>query len=128
MRNNMMRILLFHINVFKQNSICDLCKDLGIDVSVASEADLSRTIGQIAGIQAAPGYTSKPGRPVPFHEEMMVFCGLDPDQLDQFLTKYRQREISPIALKAVLTPYNARWTPGRLCVELKKEQHSLGGE
>ena len=72
-----MRILLFHINVFKQNSICDLCKDLGIDVSVASEADLSRTIGQIAGIQAAPGYSGKPGRPVPFHEEMMVFCGLD---------------------------------------------------
>ena len=81
-------------------------------------------LGAIAGMPAPAGSGSN-GKPVPFSDEMMVFCGLEPDLLDRFLAEYRNREIVPIPLKAVLTPYNAKWTPGRLCMELKKEQQSI---
>ena len=84
-----MCILLFHIDVFKLNSIM-AC-----------------------------------GRPVPFTDEKMVFCALEPGLLDRFLEEYRRRDIPPVALKAVMTSYNAGWTPGRLCMELKKEHMSF---
>lgn len=112
-------ILLFHVNIFKEASIRALCEDLGIEVRVIPDQDDHKTIGAIAGL---PGTDGKSAKPVPFTEEMMVFCAMEPDLLDRFLTQYRSREISPIGLKAVLTPYNACWTPGRLCAELKKEQ------
>ena len=120
----MKKILLFHVNIFKQNSLRKLCDDLGIETCVVTDKELSMRLGAIAGMPAPAGSGSN-GKPVPFSDEMMVFCGLEPDLLDRFLAEYRNREIVPIPLKAVLTPYNAGWTPGRLCMELKKEQQSI---
>ena len=120
-------ILLFHVNIFKESSIRALCEDLGIEVRVIPDKDDHKTIGAIAGLpETSARHDGKSAKPVPFTDEMMVFCAMESDLLDRFLTQYRSREISPIGLKAVLTPYNARWTPGRLCAELKKEQQSLG--
>ena len=121
-----MGILLFHMNVFKQNSIFRLCKDLEIDVRAVPDQDLGKTIGEISGMPLLSKPGTGAGKPVPFADEMMVLCGLEPDLLDRFLEEYRRREISPVGLKAVMTPFNAKWTPGRLCMELKKEQNSLG--
>lgn len=117
-----MKVLLFHINIFKQNSIVQLCRDLGHDTYIAQEEDLAKTIGQIAGLTGLP--VSK-GNPVPFTDEMMVFCGVGPGQLDHFLEEYRKRSLEPVMLKAVMTPYNAQWTPGRLCMELQKEHEYM---
>jgi len=114
-----MKILLFHINIFKQSSIIQLCRDLGYDVYTGREEDLTKTIGQIAGLFRSP---AKQGNAVPFTDEMMVFCGVKPGELDRFLEEYRNRAIQPVPLKAVMTQYNAQWTPGRLCMELQKEQ------
>ena len=116
-----MPILLFHINIFKQNNIMDLCRDFGIEPVVVTDQEFSKTVGEIAGLSGSSIHPAKSGS-VPFTDEMMVFCGMDSDQLDRFLEEYRRREIPPVLLKAVLTPYNAMWTPGRLCAELKKEQ------
>ena len=120
----MKKILLFHVNIFKQNSLRKLCDDLGIETCVVTDRELPVTLGVIAGMSVPEGSAGS-GKPVPFSDEMMVFCGLEPDLLDRFLAEYRNREIAPIPLKAVLTPYNAGWTPGRLCMELKKEQQSI---
>ena len=120
-----MCILLFHINIFKLNSILALCKDLGIRAHTVSDNDLSRTIGEIAGFPSLSGHSKSSGKPVPFTDEMMVFCALEPGTLDRFLEEYRRRDIPPVDLKAVMTSYNAGWTPGRLCMELKKEHQSF---
>ena len=120
-----MSILLFHINIFKLNSILALCKDLGIRTHTVSDNDLSSTIGKIAGVTAFSDHCKSNGKPVSFTDEMMVFCALEPGLLDRFLEEYRRRDIPPVALKAVMTSYNAGWTPGRLCMELKKEHQSF---
>ena len=103
----------------------NLCKDMGINVHTVSDNELGKTIEEIAGLSSAPKGIAGSGKPVPFADEMMVFCRMDPDSLDRFLKEYRRRDISPVPLKAVMTPFNARWTPGRLCMELKKEQQSI---
>ena len=117
-----MQILLFHVNIFKQNSIIQLCQDLGFEVYVVKEEEFSKTIGQIAGVPVSSANVNKP---VPFTDEMLVFCRLEPEQLDTFLKEFKGRGISPISLKAVMTPHNIHWTPGRLCMELKKEQEYI---
>ena len=61
----------------------------------------------------------------PFRERMMVFAGFSEEAFDAFLSSLRTGKVGTGALKAVLTPYNAGWTPGRLCMELKKEQQSI---
>ena len=117
-----MIILLFHINIFKQSSIQALCEEQGIAVHAISDTELDKPICVLAGMKNLAG-NARGGQAVPFEDEMMVFCGMDdPGQLDRFLEEYKKREIQPIALKAVMTPYNMGWTPGRLCLELKKEQ------
>jgi len=120
-----MCILLFHINIFKQSSIIALCKEIGINAIIVKDEDLLKTIGEIAGLPSFSGNSKCSGTPVPFTDEMMVFCALEPDTLDRFLEEYRRRDIPPVDLKAVMTSYNAGWSPGRLCMELKKEHQSF---
>ena len=119
------KVLLFRMNIFKESSIRDLCRDLGLEAVSVSEQDFGKTIGELAGMPAAADTHFKSAAAVPFHEEMMVFCALAPEVFDRFLAESRKRGLPPVALKAVLTPYNARWTPGRLCAELSKEHQAL---
>lgn len=56
--------------------------------------------------------------------KMLVFCGLAPE-LDDLLAALRQRRI--VCPKAVLTPANRNWTPGRLYRELEQERRAMGG-
>ena len=60
-----------------------------------------------------------------FSDEMLVLCGLSPELFDRFLNEYHARGIAPVELKAVLTRYNALWTPKKLQTELIKERRSI---
>ena len=57
--------------------------------------------------------------------KMLVFCGMD-EELDGLLATLRQAGV--MCLKAVLTPSNRSWTPGRLCRELEQERRAMGGK
>ena len=56
---------------------------------------------------------------------MVVLCGLE-DQVDCLLPALRQAGIGRDCLKAVLTPDNRSWTPGRLYRELQREHRVMG--
>ena len=84
-----------------------------------------RSTGDLTGISAGRNAGSLVET---FADEMLVFCGITSDQLDAFLENYRRREISPILLKAVLTPTNVSWTPRRLYQELRKERKAFSGQ
>ena len=134
------KILLFHVNILKQNQIAMLAREMGLELAAVAPEDYGRVIGVLAGTIKQNGPVKKTAGKMltgnasaertsgnhDFSDEMMVFCGISSEQLDAFLLKYRQAGISPIALKAVLTPFNAMWTPGMLCAELKKERTALG--
>ena len=51
----MKKILLFHVNIFKQNSLRKLCDDLGIETCVVTDRELPVTLGVIAGMSVPEG-------------------------------------------------------------------------
>lgn len=65
------------------------------------------------------------GAGLPVGGKMMVFCGLE-RELDDLLAALHGAGI--VCLKAVLTPSNRNWTPGRLYQELERERRAMGGK
>ena len=60
-----------------------------------------------------------------FFEEMLVMCGLSPDQSDRFLRFFREEGLDPVALKAMITPVNQHWNSLKLYEELKREHQEM---
>lgn len=128
------KILLFHMNLLRISSIEALCRELDLECTVVSDARWNMLLGELAGLKMPAGAANMTGGAAgekrflsdpSDREEMMVLCALAPGMLDAFLDAFRQREMKPVALKAMLTPYNARWTPGRLQTELRKERNAI---
>ena len=123
-------ILYQHINLFKLHRIEILCRDLDIKLVPIRPEDQNTQLGVLFGLAASgPGKASSassgnaPG--TSDIQEMLVLCGLSPDLFNRFLEEYRFHGIEPVALKAVLTSHNAKWTPKRLQTELIREHRAL---
>jgi len=113
-------ILLFHVDPVKSSRIESLCQNLGIRTSRIKHSLYSQKLGFLAGIPGFPKEnTAYSG--LDFQSEMMVFSGMDSDKLDCFLAEYKKASISPIGLKAVITPHNIFWSAEDLYKELFKE-------
>ena len=57
--------------------------------------------------------------------EMLVFAGMDQPEVFAFLQALREAGIGPVALKAMVTPFNACWSPEALFQELEKEHAAM---
>lgn len=116
-----MTILLFRVANEKELKIQEICREQDISVRKIPQKDYGQKMGYLAGIQ---GFKKEnqvyKGGELPV--EMLVFSGMDSDQLDEFLKAYRERGIAPIGCKAVLTANNLFWTAEKLFQELLKEQ------
>ena len=121
-------ILHQQVNILKLHSIDRLCKDLDIRLVPVRPEDyntplhilLERAICEQNPLAEEKHLSSFSGA-----AEMLVLCGLSPDLFDRFLREYRAREIAPVELKAILTPYNSKWTPKKLQTELIKERRAI---
>ncbi len=118
MANNA-RVLLFHVEAVKASRIESLCKKLGVGTSKIEPAQYAQKLGYLAGIPGFPKEEKSYAGP-DFPLEMMVFSSMS-DRLDQFLSEYKKAAISPIGLKAVITPHNIFWSAEDLYKELFKE-------
>ena len=117
---NQQKILLFHVDREKQAQLSKLCLSMGIQMIFIEKKQYGETLGALAKIQGIP-LSNTPDTGAEFPAEMMVFSGMDSQALDRFLKKYRELQIAPIALKAILTPNNIFWNPRQLYGELQKE-------
>lgn len=120
-------LLLFNIDIIKSGQIAGLCSDLNISMKLIHKNESSKTIAELSGnpvFSSARASHKYSGTDFP-SGEMIVFCNLLPDKLDKFLEEYKKRNIAPVNLKAVMTPYNSGWTPMMLYKELIKEHSSL---
>lgn len=115
-----MTILLFRVALEKEIKIQQICKKQGIHVRKIQQKDYGQKLGYLAGIQ---GFKKEnqiyKGSELP--AEMMVFSGMNSDQLDTFLQAYRESGTAPIGCKAVLTANNLFWTAEELFRELLQE-------
>lgn len=113
-------ILLFEIEENKDKQICTLCNRINIQVLHVKKEDYSQKLGCIAGIKGfARTAETYQGKGIP--AEMMVFSGMDSEQVDAFLQEYKEAGIAPIGCKAIITPNNVFWTAEELFRELLQE-------
>ncbi len=116
----MKKVLLFHVNVFKAQSIRLLLDELGIETVIVPLDQENRLVADLAGMASSGRSRRASLKPASVEGEMAVFCGMDREDLDQVLSVWKQNQ-QMIALKAMLTKTNAAWTPGQLYQELSKE-------
>lgn len=114
-------ILTFNLNENRLSRLRFLCMKLGLAVRPVPAEDFCQPISALCGL-SAPAEAS-PAEAFP--EEMLIFCHMDNAQVNRFLQTARQMRFAPVALKAVLTPTNAEWTPVQLCTELKDERAAV---
>ena len=123
------QILLFSVNEEQAKKIKEFCLSLGIEVLTVERRNFAKPLGSILGIPAGAsqtaGNTVKPYRMTGFPSPMMVFCGLEQEDLDAYLSGYAAAGIEKISLKAVLTPHNVSWTAEQLYDELMEEHRSF---
>ena len=114
-------ILTFNLSETRLSKLRFLCMKLGLLVKPVPAADCCQPIGALCGlsepIESAPAE--------PFAEELLLFCHMDNMAVNRFLQTAKQMRFAPVALKAILTPTNAAWTPGQLCRELKEEREAV---
>lgn len=115
-------MILLHIpDKEKEKAIEKVCKSMKQPVMKLTRADAGKTLGSILS-------GKKENRQVPpLYQlpELIIFAGLPDQVLDIFLAAYKSAGIAPVALKAVVTPYNFGWTLKDLAAELKKEHHEM---
>lgn len=120
-------ILTFNLPEDRLSKLRFLCMKLGLAVKPVPEVDFSQPIAALCGLaertEAAPAGTADSAGT--FAGEMLVFCHMDNGQVNRFLQTARQMRFAPVALKAVLTPTNAQWTPVQLQEELNSEREAV---
>ena len=114
-------ILTFNLTDARLSKLRFLCMKLGLMVKPVPAEDCCQPISALCGLSdpadAAPAEA--------FSEEMLVFCHMDNAAVNRFLQTAKQMRFAPVALKAILTPTNAAWTPAQLCAELKQERAAV---
>ena len=114
-------ILTFNLTEARLSKLRFLCMKLGANVKAVPAEDFCQPISALCGLfepaETAPAEA--------FAEEMLIFCHMDNALVNRFLQTARQMRFAPVALKAILTPTNAEWTPAQLCQELKDERAAV---
>lgn len=116
-------IMFFTKEVNKSEQIVNLCKKMNIHTRKIKPSDINMETGSLAGIKAGRARRTKDKAPSGYDmPEIMIFSGISSETLDVFLEQYKKADISPIALKAVLTPHNISWSLYELITELQRER------
>ena len=114
-------ILTFNLSDARLSKLRFLCMKLGLPVKAVPAEDLCQPIGALCGLAER----ADPAPAEAFSEEMLIFCHMDNAAVNRFLQTAKQMRYAPVALKAILTPTNAEWTPVQLCQELKQEREAV---
>ena len=115
-------ILIYEMKKEKEEKVLTICRKRQITVRKVQLLEYAQSLGSLARISKIPQNRTKDSGTL-LGEEMMVFSGMDTNEIDSFLNDYKNMGISPVELKAVLTPYNIFWNSRQLNEELQKEKN-----
>ena len=111
-------VYLYNVQREKEKQIRILCRDIDAKVEKIRPEQTREPIGTLMGINVKK--TAGEGEEI--NDEMMILCGFSDRELDGFLKGYKERNIDPIELKAVVTEHNILWSLEHLYKELKGER------
>lgn len=113
-------ILVFGLKKEKLMAVRQTAQRNTIQIKAINRKDYSQKLGALAEIQ---GFSKEKkiytGPDFPL--EMIIFSGMDSNQVDTFLADYKKTGAPSVPLKAILTPHNIFWTADALFQELWKE-------
>ncbi|NNJ33051.1 DUF3783 domain-containing protein [Lacrimispora defluvii] len=99
---------------------------MGIRIKNITPDQTGQTIGYLAGIEGFEEQTSVEYPVV--EEEVLVMKNFSSRKIDELLMNLRRSGVSKIALKAVITDTNSKWSFYELYQELKKEHETMSGK
>lgn len=114
-------ILTFNLAEDRLAKLRFLCMKLGCAVQPVPAGDWGQPLSALCGLSAPAENTPVDA----FEDEMLVFCHMDNAAVNRFLQTAKQLRFRPVALKAILTPTNAEWSPARLHAELTAERVAI---
>ncbi len=118
----MEQVLVYTRDKEKAGTIEALCSSLSIGFRRLTFGDLRFSVASvISGDYKLPLGAAPPLSALYVQPELMLFNGLKDRTLNAFLKEYRQENIAPIPLKAVVTPFNCSWTLLELTAQLQRE-------
>jgi len=123
-------VLFYTRDLKKEEQIRLLCEELGETPNKLAPKDLKKRLGEILEVPFSGGTSIDQMSSIPVMYQMpeiMIFSGMSDQKLDAFLAEFRNRKISAIPLKAVVTDTNLRWGLYDLIEHLKGEAASFGG-
>lgn len=121
-------VLLYDVMSSEEtNKISTICKAMDITLKVIEPSEYKVPIGFLSyGTEdQIQDYLVDSISVSTFERPMLVLAGFTNDRIRTFLDAMRNQGASPIALKAVLTEYNAVWDSISLYEELKKEDEYM---
>ena len=99
---------------------------MGIRIKNITPDQTGQTVGYLAGIE---GFEERPSAEYPLvEEEILVMKNFSSRKIDELLMNLRRSGVSKIALKAVITDTNSKWSFYELYQELKKEHETMSGK
>lgn len=116
-------VLLYGFSTGDSKKIKPLCERLGLKLRKVLPEEYGQPVGAFVG-KVKYSQANEPSDDVV--EEMIVLSDVTERQLESFLSGLRTARVGRMALKAVVTETNARWTSVQLFRELQKERTSLG--
>ncbi len=118
-------ILTFNFTDGRLSKLRFLCMKLGVLVKPVPAEDWRHPLSVLCGMSAPADSAAESAPAEPFADELLVFCQMDNAAVGRFLQTAKQLRFAPVALKAVLTPTNAAWTPAQLHRELSAERAAI---
>ena len=123
----MEQILLYTTDNMKAQKIEALCSSLGVGFRRLTVGDLRFSVASVVSGDYKLPLGAAPLPSLYVQPELMLFSGLKDRTLNAFLKRYRQEKITPIPLKAVVTPFNCSWTLVQLTMQLQREHANFNG-
>ncbi|MGC6174375.1 DUF3783 domain-containing protein [Lacrimispora sp. 38-1] len=99
---------------------------MGIRIKNISPDQTDQKIGWLAGLD---GFGEQPAQECPVvEEEVLIMKNFSSRRIDELLMNLKRSGVSKIALKAVITDTNSKWSFYELYQELKKEHETMSGK
>ena len=121
------KVMSFGLSSTKNTAVKAVSQFMGANYREIMPEELHKTLGSLFGairVDENPGEYDIPEQKIE-NGEMIIFAGFDGDDINVFLEKFRKMKVGTVLFKALLTEYNALWSPVFLYSELEKEQAEL---
>lgn len=121
------KVMSFGLSSTKNTAVKAVSQFMGANYREIMPEELHKTLGSLfgaIGVDENPGEYDIPEQKIE-NGEMIIFAGFGGDDINFFLEKFRKMKVGTVLFKALLTEYNALWSPIFLYSELEKEQAEL---